>query len=141
MQPTLIPAIQRASHSITAFLDAAAPEVTPADAQILAHLVVTGVSTVGQIHDAFGYKRSTLTSILNRLEERSLVTCRVNASDRRSFLIAVTPAGDGIGRMVRDKFVGLESEILGAFSPREQKSALLVLSALTAMVNDLTAAA
>jgi DNA-binding MarR family transcriptional regulator len=133
-QLTLIPAVHRAAHAIAAFLDSDGDlPVTQAEAHVLAHLSASGDCTVGQIHEEFGHKRSTLTSILNRLEARDLITCRVNDSDRRSFLIGLTPAGQLLADRVLEKLSQLEKEILGAFSPRDQKSALGVLSAVNSV--------
>lgn len=128
---TLIPAIHRASHAIAAFVDAEDKlEVTQAEAHILAHLAARGALSVGQIYVAFGHKRSTLTSILNRLEDRALVTCTVHETDKRSFLIALTPSGEVVAQEIYQKLKNLEDEIMGAFSPRDQKAALWLLAAV-----------
>jgi DNA-binding MarR family transcriptional regulator len=79
----------------------------------------------------FGHKRSTLTSILNRLEARELITCRVNSADRRSLLIGLTATGQKIAASILEKLQEFENEILGAFSPRDQKNAAWVLAAVT----------
>ena len=70
----LIPHIHRATHRIgmhIAGLDD--PSVNQAEAHVLAHLASAGESTIGQVHRAFGHKRSTLTSILD-----ILLICRVD---------------------------------------------------------------
>jgi DNA-binding MarR family transcriptional regulator len=132
MSLVLIPAIHRAAHAIATFLDADANlQVTQAEAHVLAHLASRGDSTVGQIHVEFGHKRSTLTSILNRLEARELITCRVNSADRRSLLIGLTATGQKIAASILEKLQEFENEILGAFSPRDQKNAAWVLAAVT----------
>jgi DNA-binding MarR family transcriptional regulator len=133
MRPlTLIPAIHRAAHAIGTFLEADRElPVTQAEAHVLAHLAAHGDSTVGQIHLEFGHKRSTLTSILNRLEARGLITCRVNESDRRSFLIGLTPGGQMLARDVLKKLSQVEEEVLEAFRPADGKNALGVLGAVT----------
>lgn len=133
----LISAIHRAAQGIAGFLDTQYNfEVAPADAHVLAHLVVHGNSTVGQIHLAYGHKRSTLTSILNRLEERSLITCKVNESDRRSLMIGLTPAGESLGRGIYKRLQELELEITTTFSSRDSRSALLVLTAFTKVTGE-----
>lgn len=135
MPVILIPAIQRAAHAIAAFLDAdPSVGVTQAEAHVLAHLAAHGDSTVGQIHAEFGHKRSTLTSILNRLEERELITCSVNSADRRSLMIGLTPRGDTLAQTVLVRLERLENEILGAFAARDQKTALLVVAGVDAAV-------
>lgn len=137
MPIALISAIHRAAQRIAGFLDAQDDfEVTPAEAHILAHLVAHGNSTVGQIHLAYGHKRSTLTSILNRLEERSLITCQVNEADRRSLMIGLTPAGETLGRGIYEKLQELELEITTTFSSRDSRSALLVLAAFTKVTGE-----
>ena len=134
-QLALIPAIHRAAHAIGAFLEAdAALPVTQAEAHVLAHLAARGRCTVGQIHAEFGHKRSTLTSILNRLEERALITCEVNESDRRSLTIGLTPSGAPLAQSIFDELLALEQEVLTAFSSRDQKSALWVLLAVKTVV-------
>lgn len=135
MSVILIPAIHRAAHSIETFLDAD-PHlgVTQAEAHVLAHLAAHGDSSVGQIHVEFGHKRSTLTSILNRLESRELITCKVNPRDRRSLMIGLTPHGESLAQTVLDRLERLEAEILAAFSPRDQKNALWVLTAVNTVV-------
>jgi DNA-binding MarR family transcriptional regulator len=133
---TLIPAIQRAAHSIAAFLESDPNlPVTQAEAHVLAHLAARGSCTVGQIHAEFGHKRSTLTSILNRLEERGLITCQVNQSDRRSLMIGLTHAGEVLARVILNELLALETEIVSAFSARDQKSALWILTAVKTVVD------
>lgn len=133
MKPlTLIPAIHRAAHAIATLIDANGKlAVTQAEAQVLAHLAAHGASTVGQIHSEFGHKRSTLTSILNRLEARGLITCSVNESDRRSFLIGLTPAGQMLARDVLKKLSQLEEKILESFPPQDRERAFGILAAVT----------
>src|SRR5262252_3107859 len=71
----LIPALHHATHSVSVFLDRhSALGVTQAEAHILTHLWAEGESTVGQLHGAFGHRRSTLTSILDRLADRGLIS-------------------------------------------------------------------
>lgn len=133
----LIPALQRAEHALSAFIDAQTNlRLTPSDAFVLAHLATHGPSSVGQIYSAFGHKRSTLTSILNRLEDRELVTCTVHEVDKRSFLIDLTPRGEMIARDIYEKLVNLEAEILRAFPSRDQKNILELLSAVTAVTDE-----
>lgn len=141
MTLALIPAIHRAAHAIAAYVDAETNmKITQSEAHILAHLAAHGSSSVGQIYSAFGHKRSTLTSILNRLEDRGLVTCTVHETDKRSFLIGLTPDGEILAHGIHRKLKELEEEILGAFSPRDQNSALWLLTAVTTVTNDLRSA-
>lgn len=137
---TLIPAIHRASHAIAAFVDAEIRlRITQAEAHILAYLATTGAASVGQIYDAFGHKRSTLTSILNRLEDRGLVSCTVNETDKRSFIIGLTPEGQELADGIHNSLKALEDEVLSAFLPRDHESALRLLATVTRVTGEQSA--
>src|SRR5690242_517720 len=87
----LIPHIHRATHRIgmhVAELDD--PLVNQAEAHVLAHLASAGEATIGDVHRAFGHRRSTLTSILDRLEKRNLIARTSDARDRRTFVVSLT---------------------------------------------------
>lgn len=108
----LVPALHRATHAIALLLDRA-PElgVTQAEAHVLSHLADQGVATVADIHRAFGHKRSTLTSILDRLEARELITREVSAEDRRSFVVALTRHGRVLAAKVSGHLEALEADV------------------------------
>jgi len=127
----LIPHVHRATHRIALFLARSrAFKVSQAEAHILAHLVAFGASTVGELHTALAHRRSTLTSILDRLFERGLITRETSSVDRRSFVIALTPKGRKAGRGVYDSLRRLERDALGGFTRRDIEAVTNVLSAL-----------
>lgn len=49
----------------------------------------------------FGHRKSTLTSLLDRLEERGLIRRDVHPEDRRSFVVSLTPRGRKLATRVR----------------------------------------
>jgi DNA-binding MarR family transcriptional regulator len=106
----MIADIQRATHLIGLHLERAELGVTQAEAHLLAHLD-GGPATVGELHRAFGHKRSTLTSVLDRLEERGYVTRTVNPDDRRSFVVTLTREGARTARRVTQVLDRLERTI------------------------------
>ena len=106
----MIADIQRATHLIGLHLERAELGVTQAEAHLLAHLH-GGEATVGELHRAFGHKRSTLTSVLDRLESRGYVTREVNPDDRRSFVVALTREGGRVARRVTRVLDDLERVI------------------------------
>lgn len=93
MRLQLIFGIHRATHRIGLYIQRHAPGLTQAEAHILCHLHESGDSTVLQLHRAFAHKRSTLTSVLDRLTARGLVQRESSQKDRRSFVIRLTAAG------------------------------------------------
>jgi DNA-binding MarR family transcriptional regulator len=50
--------------------------------------------TMGELGHAVSVRPANLTSVVDALTQRSLIERRVNPGDRRSYLIANTPAGD-----------------------------------------------
>ena len=90
-----------------------APElgVNQAEAHVLSHLADRGEATVADIHQAFGHKRSTLTSILDRLESRELITREVSTEDRRSFVVALTRQGRSLAAKVSAHLEALETDV------------------------------
>ena len=108
----LVPALHRATHAVALFLDRASElGVTQAEAHVLSHLADCGDATVADIHQAFGHKRSTLTSILDRLEARELITREVSAEDRRSFVVALTRQGRSLAGKVSAHLETLETDV------------------------------
>ena len=124
----LIPHIHRATHRIgmhIAGLDN--PSVNQAEAHVLAHLASAGESTIGQVHRAFGHKRSTLTSILDRLEERRLIARTSDERDRRTFVVSLTKSGRAAARRVTDHLEAFERRALQTTAPPDVRAFLRVL--------------
>jgi len=67
--------------------------VSQAEGHVLAYLGQHGPCTIASLHAAFGHKRSTLTSILDRLESRGLVMRERATHNRRSYLVVPTDEG------------------------------------------------
>lgn len=109
----LVPDVHRAAHGVALLLERA-PElgVTQGEAHILAHLATAGDCTVGELHRALAHRRSTLTSILDRLERRGLLTREVSETDRRSFVVRLTRQGRTLAGRVHALLEGLESRAL-----------------------------
>ena len=60
---------------------------------------------------ARAHKRSTLTSILDRLVERALVTRTVGTTDRRTFVITPTARGRAVAARVSRHLAALEHAV------------------------------
>ena len=124
----LIPHIHRATHRIGLHIeDLDDPRVNQAEAHVLAHLASTEQATIGQLHRAFGHKRSTLTSILDRLERRKLIVRTSDSRDRRTFVITLTRNGRAAARRVVDHLRAVEARALQAATPADVRTFLRVL--------------
>jgi len=127
----LIPAIHRATHRIGLYI-ARAKEfgVTQAEAHILDHLAAEGDCTVGELHRAFGHRRSTLTSVLDRLWERKLIVRDPGEVDRRTFIIRLTPQGRELAARIHSQLQQIEAQVMKSVSSRDLASLPRVLAAL-----------
>jgi len=87
--------------------------VTQAEAHLLAHLHEGGgEASVADLHRAWAHKRSTLTDILDRLEDRDLARRSVLPADRRSVLVRLTAKGRRSAQAVHRELAALEREVV-----------------------------
>jgi DNA-binding MarR family transcriptional regulator len=127
----LIPSIHRATHRIGLYIGRAPGlSVTQAEAHILAHLASEGESTIAHLHTAFAHRRSTLTSILDRLVERGFIVRESDARDRRTFRVRLTPNGAKAASKVSAWLERLERAVLSRITPAELRGFSNAVSAL-----------
>jgi DNA-binding MarR family transcriptional regulator len=107
-----VPPIHRATHRIGLYLaDLRDDGLSQGEAHILALLATSGPATIADLHRGLAHKRSTLTSILDRLAERGFITRDVGADDRRTFVIRPTARGRGAARRVHRHLTDLEQAV------------------------------
>jgi DNA-binding MarR family transcriptional regulator len=115
-----IASLHRATHAVSLFI-ASLPgvDVSQAEAFVLALLHAAGPSRINDIHAAFGHRRSTLTGVLDRLEQRKLIGRSTDAADRRSVRVALTTAGKRSATRVYRALSQAEAQVLKGFTPAE----------------------
>ena len=94
--------------------------LSPSLTAALATVERCGPLTPSELADAERVRRPTITRVLTRLEEAGLITRTPDPADRRSNLVAITPAGVGLlaeGRTRKDAFL---SERLEGLSPADR---------------------
>jgi DNA-binding MarR family transcriptional regulator len=128
----LVPPVHRATHRIGLLLQATGLGVTQGEAHILAHLAESGPCTIAALHVAFAHRRSTLTSILDRLESRGLLRREMHEKDRRSFLVRPTARGRALAAKVHAALHGLEAEVGRRVTTAEMAGFDAVVAALEA---------
>jgi len=128
----LIPQIHRTTHQIGLYIERSGLGLNQGEAHIMAHLASVGDSTVGELHQAFAHKRSTLTSYLDRLAERRLIRREVRSQDRRTFVISLTPAGKLMARKIHRHLETLEKAALRGAKPGKTKAFADVIGAVEA---------
>src|SRR6476620_6965193 len=108
----LVPPIHRATHRIGLYLARLNEDgLSQGEAHILALLATSGPATIADLHRGLAHKRSTLTSILDRLADRRFITREVGAKDRRTFVITPTAKGLQVARRVHRHLTDLEDAI------------------------------
>ena len=108
------------------------------EAHILALLVTSAKATIADLHRGLAHNRSTLTSILDRLAARGLITREVGAADRRTFVIAVTASGRRVARRVYRHLSDLERAVTRRVTSEDVRGFLKVASAVEAEAHRLT---
>jgi DNA-binding MarR family transcriptional regulator len=129
-----IPRIERAAHAVGLYLANQPFELTQAEAHVLAFLHPRAEARINEIHEAFGHRRSTLTSVVDRLEKRKLVERTSDPDDRRGVVVALTSSGAALSEDVFAALRSLESAALATFSKDQVATFVRVLDALTATV-------
>jgi DNA-binding MarR family transcriptional regulator len=132
----LVAAIERTTHLIALHLDRelGGLGLTQAEAHVLAELARDGPASPGDLHRRFGHKRSTLTSVLDRLEARGHVSRATDPHDRRSVVITLTRPGRTAADRVVRAVAALEQAVAAATPARDRLGFAAVLDAVEAAV-------
>jgi DNA-binding MarR family transcriptional regulator len=124
----LIPEIHRATHRIGIYLDSLG--ITQGEGHILSHLAASGDATIAELHRALAHRRSTLTSILDRLAERQFITRESDPNDRRSFIVRLSAKGKAVAARVHRELARIEDSALKGVSGQQFQSFVKVLQTL-----------
>ena len=123
--------VHRATHRIGLYLDDLRErKLTQGEAHILALLAHSAPANVADLHRSLAHKRSTLTSILDRLAMRGLIKREPGKTDRRTFLITPTVKGRKLARRVSRHLSALERSVMQHVSAADIKGFNKVLTAL-----------
>ena len=127
----LVHPVHRATHRIGLYLDDLGERgLTQGEAHILGLLAHSARANVADLHRGLAHKRSTLTSILDRLAKRGLVTRVVGKTDRRTFVVRLTAKGRRLAQRVRRHLSALERAVLRRVKAADIKGFNKVVAAL-----------
>jgi len=127
----LVHPVHRATHRIGLYLDDLKERgLTQGEAHILGLLASSGLADVADLHKGLAHKRSTLTSILDRLATRGLITRAVGETDRRTFVVRLTAKGRKLAERVHRHLTALERAGVNRVSAADIKSFNRVVAAL-----------
>ena len=127
----IIQDVQHATHVLGRHLESTLADVgvDQGEAHVLSALSA-GPRTIAELVDSIGVKRSTLTNILDRLEARGLTRRTINPSDRRSFVVQPTRAGERAARKVARKFAVVDARLVQTTTAHERLAFQSVLAKL-----------
>jgi DNA-binding MarR family transcriptional regulator len=124
----LIPEVHRATHRIGIFLDRLG--ITQGEGHILSHLAASGHTSIAELHRALAHRRSTLTSILDRLAKRRYISRESDPKDRRSFIVRLSAKGKTVAALVHRELALIEEGALKGVTGRDFQSVVKVLQIL-----------
>ena len=130
----LLANLQRATHVTGAWLDASLQSegLSHGEANLLAFLNDHPHAAINDAHVHFGHRRSTLTSLLDRLEARGLVRRVPHPSSRRSVSLELTDGGRILAGDVTELIEWLEDRVRQSVSTSDLASFDRVIRALEA---------
>jgi DNA-binding MarR family transcriptional regulator len=133
--------VHRATHRIGLYLDDLRERgLTQGEAHILALLAHSAPAKVADLHHGLAHKRSTLTSILDRLANRGLITRKVGKTDRRTFVVVPTPTGRKLAQRISRHLSALERAVVRRVTVADLKGFNNVVAALEQEANHRTRA-
>jgi MarR family transcriptional regulator, organic hydroperoxide resistance regulator len=125
-------ALHRTTHHTLHALGTALADLrlSAAEINVLANLAGGGGLNVSQLSTETGTRPSTLTNVLDRLEDRGYLTRELDAQDRRSFRLALTTRGTEIAARVSAAIETLENRALDGLSASQLAGFQAVMMAL-----------
>ena len=130
MALTYLSPLHRAARQIALWFEERMPDLPGVEAHLISYLVPYGPCPVHELVRVFGIKYSTMTSILDRLEERGFVERKENPDDKRSWLIALTRRGHSMASKVNALVAELEKKIDAGVSERALSGFQRVIEAI-----------
>jgi DNA-binding MarR family transcriptional regulator len=120
-EQVLVPVLERATHLVGLWVERSFADLrlTQAEAHVLAYLARHSPSSINDLHHHFGHKRSTLTSLLDRLETRIWLRRGPHPTSRRLVMVHLTDAGRQVADRVHTALHALEARILARASSED----------------------
>jgi DNA-binding MarR family transcriptional regulator len=106
--------------------------ITAQDGQVLAFISARDGVPVTAIVRLLGVSKSTVTSLLQRLETAGLLRRGGNPDDARSWLLFTTPKGRRIGTAARARVLELERRIQARITEADMRALARIVDAITA---------
>jgi DNA-binding MarR family transcriptional regulator len=105
--------------------------LTGSEINALANLADGRSRSVSELGRAVGTRPTTLTSVLDRLEQRGHITRSPRPEDRRGVLIELTSSGRNAAATIRNAITRIEQRALGPLSAEAIAALCTALQAFT----------
>ncbi|MGO8951208.1 MAG: MarR family winged helix-turn-helix transcriptional regulator [Ktedonobacterales bacterium] len=130
--PLLVSTIERAAHAVALWTERSFEDLrlTQAEAHVLAFLAEHAPCSINELHHSFGHKRSTLTSLLDRLESRGWARREPHPTSRREVLVQLTDTGRPVADRVNAGVHDLERRVLARTSAESVATVQRVITIL-----------
>ena len=127
-------ALHRTTHYTLHALSSALADLnlTAAEINALANLADRGALNVSELSAESGTRATTLTGVLDRLENRGYLTRELDPADRRSFRLPLTEAGRAVAGRIQAAVAALERDALARLSSTQIAGFHAVVAALQA---------
>lgn len=109
--------------------------LAPQEGHLLSYLRSYAPCPIADVVTVFGLRGSTATAVLDRMEERGLITRTPNPDDRRSFLLELTAEGRSIAGEVQELVEKLEHSIARRITKDDETGFRNVMAAIEAAAN------
>ena len=126
--------IHQANRQTSLHIDALLADlsVTAQEGQVLAFVSARDGVPVTAIVRLLGVSKSTVTSLLRRLETAGLMHRGGNPDDARSWLVSATPKGRRNGAAARERVLELERRIQARVTDADMRALARIVDAVTA---------
>ena len=113
--------LHKATRQLVEYMeaDSRARGVEPGEGHLLSYATLYGPCPVSRLSRVLRHMPSTLTSMLDRLEERGFLERKPNPVDRRSFLVSTTVQGARIATELRERLEDMEDRIYSRIDARD----------------------
>jgi DNA-binding MarR family transcriptional regulator len=128
----IVPALERATHAVALWIEHAFADLrlTQAEAHVLTYLARHAPCSINDLHRSFGHKRSTLTSLLDRLEGRGWIRRAPHPASRRLVLVELTERGEPVAQRVHVALQEMEERVLARAGDADVTTFLHVMRVL-----------
>lgn len=128
----IVAALERATHAVALWIAQSFQDLrlSQAEAHVLVYLAHQAPCSINDLHRSFGHRRSTLTSILDRLEVRGWIQRGAHPISRRLVLVQLTDAGRPVAERLSAALRVLEERVLARVGRADEDTFLRVLQVL-----------